>query len=282
MNLLVNLLKKRPDKDRTTIPFKIRTQSPNFDLNRIPLKTLVVLLLAFYSFVFSETLTPYNRISSKILGYDLQYRVNLPDGFDSMQALPVLFLTDGESYIKRGQVPQVLNRLMRSKKIQPIIAVFVDARDPDDLKVNRRNSQFMCNKKYLQFFSEELIPEIERQFPVGTRREDRTILGVSFGGLNASCFGLMGAQTFSGIGMHSPATRPVPELLPAYQKAEKLPLKVFLSTGTPYDNSTTTRKFRNILRDKGYPLKYIEVEGGHNWDNWRPLIDDVLLFFFKP
>jgi len=34
---------------------------------------------------------------------------------------------------------------------------------------------------------------------------------------------------------------------------------------------------RKLLREKGYPLKYVEVPYGHNW---KPLIDDVLLYFY--
>lgn len=37
---------------------------------------------------------------------------------------------------------------------------------------------------------------------------------------------------------------------------------------------------RKLLREKGYPLKYVEVPNGHNWDSWKPLFDDVLLYFY--
>ncbi len=268
MNVIVNLLKNVRGIVQKPALCQVLTGLPNLDLHHMLIKIYIVLLMAFCSFIYAEELTPYHKIASKSLGYSLQYRVFLPDNYSSMKNLPILFLTDGECYIKRGQVPQVISHLIQSNKIQPIVAVFVDTRDPENLEVNRRRLQFMCNGKYLQFFAAELIPEIERKFPVGTNRDDRTILGVSFGGLNAACFGLMGHKTFSGVGMHSPATHPIPELLPAYKKTERLPLKIFLSTGTPYDNSTTTRQFGSILRDKGYPLKYIEVKGGHNWDNW--------------
>jgi enterochelin esterase-like enzyme len=82
--------------------------------------------------------------------------------------------------------------------------------------------------------------------------------------------------------MHSPANHPVPALLPAYEKAPLLPLRIFLSTGNQFDNQKSNRKFRKILRDKGYPMEYIEVPYRHNWENWEPLIDDVLLYFFAP
>jgi enterochelin esterase-like enzyme len=226
------------------------------------------------------TLTDNQRIASDVLSYDLQYRVYLPEGYKSHTDLAVLYVVDGQSYIKQGKVPRVLNRLIDSGKIEPVVVVFVDARDPDKLNKNRRNAQFFCNNDYLEFYRDELIPEIEQHYPVAQDREKRTVLGLSFGGLNSACFGLFGFDTFSGIGMQSPAYHPVPKLLSAYEEMPLLPLRVFLSTGKPNDNTKATRELRDVLQNKGYPMKYIEVREGHNWNNWRPLIDNVLRFFY--
>jgi len=239
-----------------------------------------LLLLVTGTAFASGSLSPDIRISSDALGYDLQYRVYVPEGVEFTENLPVLFITDGPGYIKQGRVPKVLDRLINSVRIDPIIAVFVDSRDPDDLKVNRRNQEFLCNADYLKFYTDELIPAIEEAYPVRPGREARAILGVSFGGLNAACFGLLGYETFSGIGMHSPANHPVENLLPAYEQAPRLPLKIFLSTGSRNDNSGANRKFRTLLKTKGYDIKYVQTTAGHNWDNWRLLIDDVLLYFY--
>jgi enterochelin esterase-like enzyme len=244
------------------------------------MKNLTILLIFLAAPVTAGTLTPDTRISSEVLGYDLQYRAYLPDGYQSAEHLPVLFLTDGPGYIGNGDVPQVLDRIIEAGDIESVIAIFVDARDPDNLSDNRRNAQFFCNADYLKFFSDELIPKIEQDYPVASGREARTILGLSFGGLNAACFGLMGSDTFSGIGMHSPANHPVPELLSDYRDAEVLPLKIFLSTGVPNDNTRANREFHSVLEAKGYPMKYIESKEGHSWKNWRPLVDDVLLYFY--
>ena len=245
------------------------------------MKTTIPALLVLASIAFSNgTLTPDVRISSEVLGYDLQYRVYVPEGVESATDLPVLFVTDGAGYIGQGRMPEVLDRLIESGQIKPLVAVFVDARDPDNLRSNRRNSQFFCNRDYLSFFTDELIPLIERSYPVGRSRDQRAILGLSFGGTNAACFGLLGYESFSQIGMHSPANHPVKELLPAYEEMPVLPLRIFLSTGNPDDNTQANRDFHNVLKDKGYPMKYVETLEGHNWDNWRPLIDDVLLYFY--
>jgi len=242
--------------------------------------TILLLFLSSGSAFADGSLTTDIRISSESLGYDLQYRVYTPEGVDSAEDLAVLFVTDGPGYIRQGHMPMVLDKLIESGEMDPIVAVFVDARDPDNLRKNRRNSQFLCNSDYLNFYEAELIPHIEQNYPVGRSRDHRGILGLSFGGTNAACFGLLGYETFSVVGMHSPANHPVKELLPAYEEMPTLPLRMFLSTGTPDDNTRANRRFRTILQGKGYDLKYLEVREGHNWDNWGPLVDDVLSHFY--
>lgn len=245
------------------------------------MKSIIALLLFIAGAASANgTLTPDIRISSESLGYNLQYRVYVPEVAGPANNLPVLYITDGPDYVRQGRMQQVLDDLIDSGEIEPIVAVFVDARDPDNLRDNRRNSQFMCNRKYLDFYVKELIPLVEKSWPVGRTRDHRGILGMSYGGTNAACFGLMGYATFTDIGMHSPANHPVEQLLPAYEQMPLLPLKIFLSTGRLNDNTQANRRFRRVLEEKGYPVKYVETREGHSWNNWRPLIDDVLLYFY--
>jgi enterochelin esterase-like enzyme len=243
------------------------------------LKTIPLVLLASTALA-DGAVTDNIRISSDVLGYDLQYRVYLPESVEDRTELPVLYLTDGHTYLSRGQMRETLDREIGAQQIEPLIAVFVDPRDPDNLSVNRRNSQFLCNSDYLRFFVEELIPAVEKNFPVRNDREARTIMGLSFGATNAACFGMLGSDQFSGLAMQSPANHPLPDLLPAYERSPLLPLNIFLSTGKPDDNTTANRRFHTVLKDKGYDVNYVEVRQGHDWQNWRPLLDDVLRYFY--
>ena len=226
------------------------------------------------------TLSPNQTIQSEILGYSLQYRVYLPNGYENLSDLPALYVTDGQWYIGRGEVPQVLDKLIAEGSIRPAIAVFVDNRDPENLSNNRRNRQFFCNTQYIRFFTEELVSLIDTQYKTKADRTSRTILGLSFGGLNSACFGLHAHPTFEGIAMQSPAMHPVPYIFSAYQDSTRLPLRVFLSSGTQNDNEARTRRLRDILRSKNYEMSYVEVPHGHTWANWKPLIDDVLLYYY--
>lgn len=226
------------------------------------------------------TLSENQIIHSETLGYDLQYRVYLPAGYEDMSGLPVLYVTDGQWYIEPGNTVAVLDELIGSGAIEPTMAVFIDNRDPSRLNVNRRNRQFFCNQEYIRFVVDELVPEVDARYRTRADADSRVILGLSFGGLNSACFGLHAYETIGGIAMQSPAIHPVPNLIGDYDRSPKRPLKVFLSTGTANDNEATTRRLKRVLESKGYELSYVEVPYGHNWRNWGPLIDDVLLYFF--
>ncbi len=218
---------------------------------------------------------------SSILGYKMQYRVYVPENHGQSKDLPAIFLTDGQWFIKNGDMVGLLDRMISRGSIKPVVAVFVDNRDPENLKNNRRNQQFFCNEKYADFFRAELVPHIRERYRTSVSTNDTAIAGMSFGGLNAACFGLMATDTFGQFGVMSPAMNPVPGLLPAYEKVERLPLRFFLSHGKQRDNERQARKFRSVLASREYEIKYKTVEQGHNWRNWKPLLDDMLLFFFR-
>jgi len=130
----------------------------NISTRKVPLIMSVVSLLLAGTVNADGIVTDDIRIASDVLGYDLQYRIYLPEGYDSRENHPVLFLTDGQNYLTRGRMPGILDRLIERGDIVPVIAVFVDPRDPDDLQSNRRTSQFLCNADYLRFYVDELIP----------------------------------------------------------------------------------------------------------------------------
>ncbi|MBL4821134.1 MAG: esterase family protein, partial [Gammaproteobacteria bacterium] len=165
--------------------------------------SVVFLLALSNTAVATGTLSDDQRIVSKALGYTLQYRTYVPEGVQSQESLSVLYITDGQWYISQGELPTLLDKEIENGTIDPVIVVFVDSRNPDNLGENRRNRQFFCNQDYVDFFTRELIPEIDLKYPTNTNREGRTILGLSFGGRNSACFGLMATDSFAGIAIQS-------------------------------------------------------------------------------
>lgn len=227
-------------------------------------------------------LSDYQRISSKSLSYDLQFKVYTPLGFSQREGLHAIYLTDGPGYINKdaGDMVNLLDQMIEDQQIEPVIAIFIDARDPDNLQRNRRNNQFFGNDKYLKFITDELVPYIDHNYNTNPQSQSRAIMGLSFGGLNAAYAGVKAHSTFSMIGMQSPALHPKPQIYDLYKENGILPIKIFLSTGTLNDTEIGTRLLKKVLDDKGYVFKYKEVREGHNWSNWKPLIDEALVYFF--
>jgi len=217
---------------------------------------------------------------SEVLGYNLQYWVYTPANYNAVTDLPVLFLSDGAWYKEAGDMPALLDSLIGSGAMEPVLAVFLDARVPEDVSLNRRTGQFFCNPNYIRFYKEEFIPSIDSRYRTRADRTARTIAGLSFGGLNSACFGLYAHDVFEGIAMQSPATHPIRRIHPAYADSSRLPLNIFLSSGDHQDNEAQTRRLRDIFKEKGYRMKYVEVPFAHNWDNWKPLLDDMLLYYY--
>jgi len=59
--------------------------------------------------------------------------------------------------------------------------------------------------------------------------------------------------------------------------------RFFLSVGRDEpaplgDNLIENRLMRDVLQTRGYQLKYEEIEGEHDWINWRLTLPDGLMF----
>ena len=125
---------------------------------------LVLLGLCYASSAYSYSQLSDNiRIESKTLGYSLQYRVYTPTGMKKTDKLPTIYLADGQWYLSSGDMAKVLDDEISSGRIKPVIAIFVDNRNPDNLEENRRNKQFFCNEKYVSFYKDELLPNIKNR-----------------------------------------------------------------------------------------------------------------------
>jgi enterochelin esterase family protein len=220
---------------------------------------------------------------SEALGYDVNYRVYTPSGFRRRKNLPVIYVVDGQDFAdpSMGAMVNVLDNLIAAGRIRPVMAVFVDPRDPFTGE-NRREEEFvrdaLDDNPLGDFIAGELVPAVDGAFPTEPSPDARAILGFSFGGAFASHMGLAFSDVFHLVGIQSPYIIRK-WILETYREADRLPFRAFISHGT-YDGGATSIRLRNILRDKGYPLLYVQTHEGHSFGNVRSLLDDVLVYFF--
>ncbi len=221
-------------------------------------------------------------LNSASLGYQVTYSVYLPYQHEKLGKLPTIYLTDGYEYLhpQLGSMSTVLDNLIDDKKIKPVIAIFVDNREPVNRANNRRMNELAMNAKYLNFFVDELIPKIESTFPVISHSQSRAIMGTSMGGLTATYFAFTRPDVFALAGIQSPAFYTRPQIYSLCSNPADPKMKVSMTAGVINDTSVDSRKMKELLETSSCEYHYREVNEGHSWGNWRRLIDDILIDLF--
>lgn len=141
-------------------------------------------------------------------------------------------------------------------------------------------NELAMNSQYLDFFTNELMPEIERNFPVSKLASERGIMGTSMGGLAATYFAFTKPGVFGLVGIQSPAFWTKPQIYQLCTNQVAPSVKISMTSGVINDTSKESRKMKEVLEANSCIYHYREVNEGHSWGNWRNLIDDVLIDLF--
>lgn len=232
--------------------------------------------------VKSGTVLKDKLLNSKQLGYQVTYSVYLPNGYDEKKKYPVIYVTDGYEYMheRLGNMITILDNLIHLKKIDPVIAVFIDHREPINRSNNRRMSELALNQKYLTFMTEEFLPFVEKGYSITSEPSKRAVIGSSLGGLSAAFFAFSKPEIFGLAGIQSPSFFFRPEIYKVCDNPENPPVKTFMTTGNIYDAAEGAKKMKSILDKNTCNYKYMEVSQSHSWGNWKDTLDDILIYFF--
>jgi enterochelin esterase-like enzyme len=255
------------------------------------------------------TLVGGQPINSRYLGYTVNYTVYTPAGYQNLMQLPVLYVLDGNDFVdpRMGAMPAVLDNLMAAGRMGPVIAVFVDEREPGNPSHNRREDEFLAHPaEHARFIVEELVPAVDQAFRTDPRPEARTIVGVSYGGISAVYIATTRFATFHNLAAFSPSmwTVSAPQYLASdgqragakvMQQAfdavpmcggdtgracPPLPVKVFLTAGVPDWDVGDLTSWVGSLRSEQFPVQFNQVREGHTWSHWRGQTDEMLMYFF--
>ncbi len=223
-------------------------------------------------------------LNSQSLGYQITYSVYVPKNYQEAQKHSIVYVTDGYEYMheRMGNMITVLDNLIHLGKIKPVVAVFIDHREPVNRSLNRRMKELAMNEKYLNFITQELIPAVEEKYTISKEPSQRAILGNSMGGLSAAYFAFSRPEIFGLAGIQSPAFWFKPEIYALCDNTEDPPIKIFLTTGVIHDSEEGARKMQLLLKKNTCTYEFKEVNQGHSWGNWRDLIDDILIYFYPP
>jgi enterochelin esterase family protein len=223
------------------------------------------------------------KIYSDQLKYDVAYQVYLPSDYENLNNLPIIYVTDGHEYSneKLGNMITVVNNLIEQDFIKPIMVIFIDPRNPNNLNSNRRQDEYTVSKHYLDFVTNELGSKIDSQFKTAATPSQRAILGTSLGGINSSYFGAEAYHYFRNIAIQSPAYwYRASEIYDIVQQAEHNESRIFMTAGTFNDGLTNSQKMQEIYTAKGVDVELMTVNEGHSWGAWSAQLDDILIYFY--
>ncbi len=227
------------------------------------------------------TFFKWEKFFSNYLGYNVEYAVYLPYDYQNLTNLPTIYVTDGQEYSndRLGCMINVLDNLIFDKKIKPLIAIFISPVNPES-EQNQRMEQYNLNNNFLKFVKSELIPHIDSLYKTDSSKYSRAVLGTSMGGLNSAFFGVKAYDKFNLIGIQSPAFHYNPQIYSLYDNFKNNEIKIYITTGTIGDTKDAALKMINILNKNAIQYKYLEVNQGHSWGNWKETIKYILEYFF--
>ncbi|WP_232538814.1 alpha/beta hydrolase [Chitinophaga tropicalis] len=223
--------------------------------------------------------------TSRTVGTTRKALIYTPPGYTTGNKYPVLYLLHGiggdeKEWYTHGKPQVILDNLYAEGKLVPMIVVLPNGRA---MKDDRATGNIMAPDKVEAFATFEqdllndLIPFIEKEFPVLADREHRAIAGLSMGGGQSLNFGLGNLNQFAWIGGFSSAPNTKkPELLVPDPEAAKRQLKLlWISCGDKDNLITFSKRTHDYLNEKSVPHIYHIEPGVHDFKVWK---NDLYLF----
>jgi enterochelin esterase-like enzyme len=190
----------------------------------------------------------------------------------------VLYLLHGiggdENEWRRGGAPDViLDNLYADKKAVPMIVVMPNGRASKDVTAKsgfgQQGPAFAAFEKDLL---NDLIPFVEKTYPVKADRESRALAGLSMGGGQSLNFGLGNLDTFAWVGGFSsaPNTKRPAELIKDHAEAKKKLRLLYVACGDKDGLFRISEGVHKMLDEKKVPHIYNVIPGGrHDFKVWK-------------
>lgn len=255
-------------------------------------------------------------IQSKVLGKNVNYTVYLPADYSTSQrTYPVVYLLhgftdDNTGWLQFGEINRYADKAIADGTIPPMIIVMPNA-----------DSSFYINsydgkENYEDFFVNEFMPAVEKEFRIKAEKKYRGVAGLSMGGYGTLIYALKHPDLFVAAAPFSAAVWD-DDAITTMQDAtyDNVIGKLFGKglkgknrlTKTWYDNAILKivadksvddlKKVRYwidcgdddflikgncllhiALTEKKVPHEFRVRDGAHNWTYWRTGITDALQF----
>jgi enterochelin esterase-like enzyme len=227
------------------------------------------------------------EVFSSVFGETRATSVYVPASFRSGHRYPLLVVHDGNDYVKYADIKTVLDNLIHSAEIAPLIVAFIQS--------PARLEEYGGNDRHANFIANDLLPQLALRYPLESDSESTGIMGASFGavaalhsawrypGLFRRLLLQSGSFAYSDSGRRHNATHfdAVIEFLRAFREDPgQLEGKIYMSCGIYESLIHENRALVPHLQRHGLDVRLEEVRDAHNWENWRDRLQNGLSWLF--
>lgn len=230
--------------------------------------------------------------TSKTVGTNRRSLIYTPPGFSKTKKYPVLYLLHGiggdeKEWLNGGHPEVILDNLIADGKIEPMIVVLPNGRAMKDDRAIGNIFDSARVKAFATFEKDllnDLIPFIEKKYPIIADREHRAIAGLSMGGGQSLNFGLGNLDKFAWIGGFSsaPNTKIPAELIPNVNAAKEKIKLLFISCGASDGLISFSKRTHDYLKQNNIPHIYFIEPGVHDFKVWKNGLFMFSQMIFKP
>ncbi|MBD0278324.1 MAG: esterase family protein, partial [Flavisolibacter sp.] len=230
---------------------------------------------------------------SNSLNAERRLHVYLPTNFESIKGkLPVLYLLHGGgdnndiSWTGAAKANLILDNLHAEGKLKNMIVVMPAGHTPmRGMAMGTGPDQDPFCKDLLN----DIIPLIEKTYPVSARREDRAIAGFSMGGIQTLNTALWYPEKFGyvcpmGMGFFPASIKEIDEKYSQVMKNPAINRLKLLYIGRGKDDQLTASNNKATMEmfDKyGIKYKYQELPGGHSFVFTRRYLAFIAPMLFR-
>jgi enterochelin esterase-like enzyme len=237
------------------------------------------------------------------LGSERRLTVYTPPGYEtSKDKYPVLYLLHGaggdeEAWITLGRTAQILDNLIASGKVKPMIVVMPNGNVSQDAAPGEDSKGFYkpvfmapntMNGKYEETFP-DIIKFMESSYRVKADKANRAIAGLSMGGFHTLHISRTLPNTFDYMGLFSAAIMPRDTTAKIYQNVDATLTRqknngyklYWIAIGKDDFLYKPNKEFREKLDKMGFKYVYRESDGGHIWRNWRVYLSEFTPMLFR-
>ncbi|WP_175416228.1 alpha/beta hydrolase [Aggregatimonas sangjinii] len=272
---------------------------------------LSILSMIMVSEIVAQTGKVYDELTmtSKVLKSEREYAIYLPPDYEtSERSYPVLYLLHGAGddqtgWVQFGEVLRIADNAIKEGRATPMIIVMPDANTGKRGYFNQADDW-----RYEDFFFEELMPYVERQYRIKGEKRYRAVAGLSMGGGGSFMYALHHPELFSSACPLSAYVGPLTledfkeqlkgsdveyteaemleyfknhnavELIQSMDEKELKSVRWYIDCGDDdflYEGNSLVHI---ALKKKEIPHEYRVRDGAHNWTYWRASLPNVLHF----